>query len=737
MAGKRDATDATDAAPPPEAVERVAALREQIERHNHAYYVLDAPEVDDAAYDALMRELEALEARYPALASEDSPTARVGAAPQEAFGTVTHRVPMRSLANALAEDEARAFDRRVREALGKRGGRAQADTGNGEIDYCVTPKFDGLAATLRYEQGRLVLGATRGDGTTGENVTANLRTVRGLPRSLRPPFPEVLEVRGEVLMYRRDFEKLNASQAARGEKVFVNPRNAAAGSLRQLDARITASRSLRFVGYGIGEVRPDQVPASQYELLEWLAERGVPVAPLRRRVTGAEGLLEYYREIGGKRAELPYDIDGVVYTVDDRATHAILGYVARAPRFALAHKYAPQEVQTRLLDIDVQVGRTGSLTPVARLEPVFVGGVTVSNATLHNEDEIARKDLKIGDTVIVRRAGDVIPEVVAPVLALRPPDARVFRMPGACPVCGSKVERLPGEAAWRCVGGLYCGAQRKQALLHFAQRRAMDIDGLGERLVEQLVDTGRVHSPADLYRLTVADLAQLERMGEKSAANLVAAIDRSRQPTLARFVFALGIRHVGEEVARILASQFGTLDALLAADWEALLEQKSETMKENTRRRARGEAPEPVALEGIGPEIVASVSAFFQEAHNRQIIADLRALGVEPLATEATKGGEPTAGSASTTVPAVGRVFEGRTIVITGTLSRISRQEAEDLVRSLGGHASGSVSRRTAFVVAGEAAGSKLEKARALGVRVVDEAEFFRMIESNGSDSRT
>ena len=650
------ASDASRAAPPAEAIERVAWLRAEIDRHNHAYYVLDAPEVEDSVYDGLMRELEALEARYPVLASDDSPTARVGAAPQASFGTVTHRVPMRSLANAFSEDEVTAFDRRVREALGKRAGTSRVgDAAAGaEIAYCVTPKFDGLAATLRYENGRLVLGATRGDGTTGENVTANLRTVRGLPRSLRPPFPDVLEVRGEVLMYRRDFDKLNAGQAARGEKVFVNPRNAAAGSLRQLDPRITASRSLRFVGYGVGEVLPDDLPVSQFEVLEWLAQRGLPVAPLRRRVTGAGGLLEYYREVGEKRDGLPYDIDGVVYTVDERGTHAALGHVARAPRFALAHKYAPQEVQTRLLDIDVQVGRTGSLTPVARLEPVFVGGVTVSNATLHNEDEIARKDLKIGDTVIVRRAGDVIPEVVAPVLALRPGDARSFRMPAACPVCGSRVERLPGEAAWRCVGGLYCGAQRKQALLHFAQRRAMDIDGLGDRLVEQLVDTGRVSSPADLYRLTVADLVQLDRMGEKSAANLVAAIDRSRRPTLARFIFALGIRHVGEEVARVLASQLGSLDALLAADWEALLAEKAETMKENTRRRARGEPPEPVALEGIGPEIVASVSAFFAEAHNRKVIEDLRAFGVAPVPAAAAPAAAATGGRARATVPAAG-----------------------------------------------------------------------------------
>ena len=770
-AGKRhDAPKGGSAADATSAAQRVAWLRDEIARHNHAYYVLDDPLVDDAVYDGLMRELEGLEKQFPELFDEDSPTTRVGAPPQQAFRTVLHGVPMLSLGNAFSDDEIRAFDRRIRESRSKDAGE--------EVDYCGSPKFDGLAATLRYEGGRLVLGATRGDGRMGEDITQNLRTVRGVPKALRPPFPDVLEVRGEVLMYHADFEKLNAAQLERGEKVFVNPRNAAAGSLRQLDSRITASRPLRFFGYGVGEAVPAALPESQLDLLDWLAERGVPAAPQRRRLRGLDALLDYYRDIGERRARLPYDIDGVVYTVDHRPSHAAIGYVARAPRFAVAHKFAAEEARTELLGIEIQVGRTGSLTPVARLKPVFVGGVTVSNATLHNEDEIARKDLKIGDTVVVRRAGDVIPEVVGPVPELRPPDARSFRMPDACPVCGSKVQRLPGEAAWRCVGGLFCAAQRQQALLHFAQRRAMDIDGLGDKLVEQLVSTGLVRGPADIFRLTVPVLVELERFAEKSARNLVAAIDRSRRPTLARFLFALGIRHVGEEVARIIAKQFGTLHAVLQADWTALLLQKAEILKANAKLRARGEPLRPVPLEGVGPEIVAAISNFLAEAHNREAIADLREQGVVPVERDpgpaaaspsavspsavSPAPGSAAAGSAagaSGTTPAAslgtadtpgvdgagggrpsfaaaGQVLAGQTVVITGTLSRIARGEAQDLVRSLGGHSPNSVSKKTDFVVAGEAAGSKLDKARALGVRVLDEDSFFRMIE-HGSDSST
>ncbi|MGE0797982.1 MAG: NAD-dependent DNA ligase LigA [Lautropia sp.] len=761
----------TDREPPPAVAERVAALRAELEQHNHAYYVLDAPTVDDSVYDGLFRELEALEAEWPVLASPDSPTSRVGAAPQTAFRTIRHRVPMRSLGNAFADDEIIAFDRRVRDGLA---------AGDAAIDYCVTPKFDGLASTLRYEDGRLVLGATRGDGSVGEDITPNLRTVRGVPGRLRAPYPKVLEVRGEVLIFLADFARLNAAQAERGEKVFVNPRNAAAGSLRLLDSRITASRPLRFFAYAIGETVPQDddaataPPPTQYQLLDWLGRLGLPAAPECRRVSGVDGLLGYYRAIGERRGALPYAIDGVVDMVDSRAAHERLGFVARAPRFAIAHKYAAEEAQTELLDIEIQVGRTGSLTPVARLAPVFVGGVTVANATLHNEDEIARKGLLIGDTVTVRRAGDVIPEVIGPVLELRPATVRAFRMPDHCPVCGSAVERLPDEAVARCVGGLFCAAQRRQALLHFAQRRAMDIDGLGDKAVEVLVERGLVEGPADLYDLTAETLAELPRMGEKSAANLVAAIERSRSPTLARFLFALGIRHVGEEVARLLAAEFGTLDAWLAADWDALMQQKAEIAKENVRRRNRGEPTEPVPLEGIGPEIVASLSHFLAEAHNREAIDGLRRRGVEPQADPGTAsvarrkaaaagaaasaggpgaapadspgdgtggsqgaaagGGAAVAASGATTA-SVGQVLAGQTVVVTGTLSKMPRDAIEELIRAHGGHVSGSVSRKTSFVLAGEAAGSKRAKADALGVPIVDEEHFFRMIQSNGAEN--
>ena len=769
IADRQDGADS----PPADVVARVAALRDALERHNYAYYVLDSPTVDDAAYDAQFRELEALEARWPGLATPDSPTSRVGAPPQTALRTVAHRVPMRSLANAFSDDEIVAFDRRVRDALARLRDAAASD---GEpVVYCATPKFDGLASTLRYEAGRLVLGATRGDGSVGEDITPNLRTVRNVPGRLIEPFPTVLEVRGEVLMYLKDFEALNAAQAARGEKVFVNPRNAAAGSLRLLDSRITASRPLRFFAYGIGEAVPGADPGatapppSQEALLQWLQRLGLPVAPMHRRVAGVGGLLEYYAGIGRQRAALPYAIDGVVYLVDDRRDQEAIGYVARAPRFAIAHKYAAEEARTELLDIEIQVGRTGSLTPVARLAPVFVGGVTVSNATLHNEDEIARKGLLIGDVVIVRRAGDVIPEVVGPVLEARPQTARPFRMPTACPVCGSAVARLPGEAVRRCVGGLFCAAQRKQALLHFAQRRAMDIDGLGDKLVDLLVDGGQVRDPADLYRLTADSLQALPRFGEKSAVKLVAAIAASRRPTLARFLFALGIRHVGEEVARVLSARFGRLDALLAADWTALLAQKAEIAKENAKRRARGEAPLPLPLEGIGPEIVASLSGFLAEPHNRDAIARLLAEGVEPRdepaaapagsaaadSPPAAPGfespvvglGAPVIGpedprpdgasSGRATVDAAGQILAGQTVVVTGTLKTVTRDAIEDLIRQLGGHASGSVSRRTSFVIAGESAGSKRAKAEALGIPIVDEDGFFRMIDNNGSNSRT
>ncbi|MFZ9408303.1 MAG: NAD-dependent DNA ligase LigA [Burkholderiaceae bacterium] len=709
---------------------RIRALRGILEAHNHAYYVLDAPTVSDAEYDHLFSELQALEREHPEWASPDSPTQRVGGRAAEGFGEVVHAVPMLSLQNAFTDEDVIGFDRRIREALGDDEAARQG------LRYCCELKFDGLAVSLRYEKGRFVQGATRGDGATGEDVTSNLRTIRAIPLHLRAlpsgeaDWPDVLEVRGEVLMFRADFERLNRDQASRDEKTFVNPRNAAAGALRQLDPRLTAQRRLRFMAYGLGEVlfaRVDrQVPGSHFDMLQWLAALGFPVGALRERQAGPDGLLDFYRRVAAQRSSLPYDIDGVVYKVDQRHLHERIGHVARAPRFAIAHKFPAEEVTTELLDIDVQVGRTGTLTPVARLKKVFVGGVYVTNATLHNQDELERKDLYIGDTVIVRRAGDVIPEVVRSLPERRSPQARRFEMPSQCPRCGSAVVREPGEAAARCVGGLFCQAQRTQALLHFAQRRAMDIEGLGDKLVEQLVDSGLVNSPADLYRLTQAQLAALARMGEKSAAKLLQAIAHSRHCRLERFIFALGIRHVGEEVARVLARHFGSLQALLDADLEQLILDKAAIQKRNTRARTRGEPLEPVPLEGVGIEIMQSVSAFLGEAHNRDVISGLLQAGVLPDASHLAVGTRMAAQEASgllsqDPMPGPGqRPLDGKTVVVTGTLVGMSRTEVEDWIRQQGGTASGSVSRRTDFVVAGENAGSKLERAQALGVPIID-----------------
>lgn len=677
--------------------QRIEALRREIDAHNHRYYVLDAPVISDAEYDRLMNELAALEADHPDLITPDSPTQRVGAAPLSAFGSVRHAVAMRSLGNAFETADVESFDRRNAETLAAAGMLPE----HGKVEYMAELKFDGLAVSLRYEQGRFVQAATRGDGQTGEDITANVRTVRSVPLRLHgDDIPEVLEVRGEVLMTRADFEKLNAQQQKRGEKIFVNPRNAAAGSLRQLDPRITAQRPLRFFAYGWGEIRlrrNGQVDLFQQEagaadmpcdthsgMLEWFAALGLPVNDLRRRVQGADGLLAFYEEIGARRAELPFEIDGVVYKVDSLAAQGVLGYVSRAPRYALAHKFPAQEETTVVLDIDVQVGRTGALTPVARLRPVFVGGVTVTNATLHNEDEIRRKDIRIGDTVIVRRAGDVIPEVVAPVIELRPDDARHFHMPSSCPVCGSAVERAEDEAAARCTGGLFCAAQRKQSLTHAAGRKALDIEGLGEKLVDQLVDSGRVKSIADLFTLNELELAAYERMGRKSAENLIQAINKARKPALGRLLFALGIRHVGETTARDLALQFGSLQAIMDADEEALL-----------------------AVRDVGPVVAASVRRFFAEPHNREVVAALQKAGVEPQAEAAAQEGD---------LP-----LADKTLVLTGTLPNWTRDEATRHIMAAGGKVSGSVSRKTAYVVAGEEAGSKLEKARSLGVPVLDE----------------
>jgi DNA ligase (NAD+) len=588
-----------------------------------------------------------------------------------------------------------------------------------EVEYAAEPKFDGLAVSLVYEGGALARGATRGDGYTGEDVTANLRTVQAIPLRLRVRRPpRLLEVRGEVIMLKRDFEVLNRLQRAKEEKEFVNPRNAAAGALRQLDSRITASRRLAFFAYGLGAAEGVPALARHSELLDFLADQRFPVAPLRDVVKGAAGLLDYYGRVAMTRERLPYDIDGVVYKVNDLSAHERLGYVARAPRFALAHKFPAEEAMSEVLAIDVQVGRTGALTPVARLKPVFVGGVTVTNATLHNEDEIRRKDIWRGDTVAVRRAGDVIPEVVRVVKKGARADHDRFVMPRDCPVCGSQVVRLEGEAVARCSGGLYCAAQRKQALLHFASRRAMNIEGLGEKLVDQLVERQMVKDPADLYALEAAALATLERMGEKSAVNLIEEIEHSREVSLARFIHALGIPAVGEEAARVLAAHFGDLDGLMSADWDAIAQGKKSVQKENSARKKRGEASRPVPLEGIGPEVMESVSKFFAEPHNRDVIRRLTGRPGRIVFVATGRAAVPLAGGIS-----------GKTFVLTGTLPHLTREEAKERIEARGGKVAGSVSRKTHYVVAGAAPGSKLEQAQALGVEVLDEEDFVKLLE--------
>lgn len=674
------------------AAARVAALRAQIAQHDHAYYVLNAPTVPDAEYDRLFRELQLLEQQYPALVTPDSPTQRVSGAASTAFAPVEHAVPMLSIRTEtdISDEGARAFDARIRRELGRR----ECDP---PVEYAVELKFDGLAISLRYEDGQLTRAATRGDGTTGEDVTANVRTIRAIPLRLRAGAPALLEVRGEVLLFHREFEQLNQRQQAAGEKVFVNPRNAAAGSLRQLDPRVTAARPLRFFAYGLGEVRSAgdvevSLPDSHHGTLDWLASLGVPVNDERRVVSGADGLMQFHRETEARRSALPFDIDGVVYKVDRLDLQRQLGFVTREPRWAVAHKFAPQEALTELLGIDIQVGRTGALTPVARLAPVFVGGTTVSNATLHNEDEIRRKDIRVGDSVIVRRAGDVIPEIVGSIAERRPAGAPEFTMPSACPVCGSAAFREEGEKVARCSGGLYCPAQRKQALLHFAGRRALDIEGLGDRLVEQLVDAGLVHTPADLFQLDAKTLGELDRMGGKSAANLIASLDQARQTSLARFIFALGIRHVGESTARDLARHFGALDRLLAADEAALLQ-----------------------VNDVGPIVATSILRFLGQPHNREVIDQLRAAGVVWPESE---GAAPVA---------VGPLA-GKTLVLTGTLPTLSRDEASAMIVAAGGKVSASVSKKTDFVVAGAEAGSKLDKAAALGVQVIDEQALRQLL---------
>ncbi len=662
--------------------QKAEKLRRAIERHNRLYYNEAAPEISDAEYDRLFQELLKLEGEHAELRTPDSPTQRVGSAPSEGFAEAVHRVPMLSLGNAFDEEDVAAFDRRCREALGEDA-----------VEYSAELKFDGLAITLAYEDGIFVQGATRGDGTTGEDVTANLRTVRTIPLRLearRPP--KLLEVRGEVLMMRKDFEAINKRAVALGEKTFVNPRNAATGGLRQLDPRLTAQRRLSFFAYGVGAHQGFDLPPTHTKLLEALDAMGFPVAKDRRAVKGVAGLLDFYAKVGEKRAKLPYDIDGVVYKVNRFADQEKLGYVSRAPRWAIAHKFPAEEATTELLDIGIQVGRTGALTPVARLAPIFVGGTTIVNATLHNEDEVRRKDVWRRDTVVVRRAGDVIPEV-ARVEKKGPREKKDwFAMPAKCPECGSQVERTEEGAVARCTGGLICPAQRKQALLHFASRRAMDIEGMGDKLVDQLVDSGIVRTPADLYKLGLAKLAELERMAEKSAANVVAAIAKSKDTTLARFIYALGIRNVGEVTGKDLARHFGTLDALMDASVEQLQE-----------------------AEDVGPVVAESIAAFFRERHNREVIEELRAAGVH------WKEGEPPKKAAA-------GPFTGKIVVLTGSLGAMSRDAAKDRIEALGGKVTGSVSKKTDYVVAGDEAGSKLDRARELGVAVLDEDEFMKLL---------
>ncbi len=678
---------------------RAEDLRAQIAHHDRLYYELDEPEIPDAEYDRLFRELQALEAEHPELATPDSPTRRVGGKPLDSFAPVRHVVAMLSIRTETDTEASGAlnFDARVRRELGLAEDAPP-------VEYAAELKFDGLAINLRYERGVLVQAATRGDGETGEDVTQNVRTIRDVPLRLTAPpaagqpslfdapgLPEVLEVRGEVYMRRDDFDAYNARAIAAGEKTLVNPRNGAAGSIRQLDPAIAAKRPLSFYAYGLGEVRGWELPATHAGVLDALAAFGLPVSEHRAVCAGGEALAAFHARIAEARAGLPFDIDGVVYKVNSLALQAKMGFVTREPRWAVAHKYPAQEALTTVQDIEVQVGRTGKLTPVARLAPVFVGGVTVTNATLHNESEIRRKDVHVGDTVVIRRAGDVIPEVVSVLSDRRPADASAFSMPSHCPVCGSDVVREEGEVDHRCTGGLYCSAQRRQAVLHFAQRRAMDVEGLGDRLVEQLVDGGLIRTLPDLYRLGVLKLAELDRMAEKSAENLVASLEKSKRTTLGRFLFALGIRHVGEATARDLARHLGSMDRIMDASVEEL-----------------SQVPD------VGPVVAASIHTFFAQPHNREVVEQLRACGIVWEEGEAQVASGP---------------LVGKTVVLTGTLPTLSRDQAKDLLEVAGAKVAGSVSKKTDFVVAGTDAGSKLTKAQELGINILDESGLMSMLE--------
>ena len=665
---------------PTNLADRYTFLQVELARLEHAYYVLDNPIVPDSEYDRLYRELLDIEAAHPEWITSESLSQRVGGTALKVFDSVTHAVPMLSLNNAFEDADLIAFDCRCRESL-------HVD----QVNYAAELKFDGLAISLRYENGSLVRAATRGDGSSGEDVTANIKTIRAIPLKLTGKnIPAVLEVRGEVFMYLKDFQKMNEQASAQGEKEFANPRNAAAGSLRQLDSKITAKRPLSFFAYGLGALEPQSwLPKTHEELLNAYVTFGLPVCSERCVLKSVEDILTFYKEVGAKRDSLPYDIDGVVYKVNSLAEQARLGFVSRAPRFALAHKFPAQEALTTVLGIDVQVGRTGAITPVARLAPIEVGGVTVTNATLHNEDEVKRKDVRIGDTVSVRRAGDVIPEVVYVVKERRPAKTTEFVMPTNCPVCESHIERLADEAVARCSGGLFCGAQRKQALIHFAHRRALDIEGLGEKIVDQLVDHNLVRTPADLYRLGFTAIANLERMGEKSADNLIQSINQSRNTTLARFIFALGIRHVGETTAKDLANHYQSMHALMDAEIEDLL-----TVKD------------------VGPVVADSIISFMEETHNREVIEQLLASGMQLSVEEKV----------------ISAAVVGKTFVLTGTFPTMTRDEAKDLLEKAGAKVAGSVSKKTDYVVAGTDAGSKLTKAEELGVSVIDEAAMLELL---------
>lgn len=669
----------------PETIQRVEELRSVIDDHNYYYYVLDDPRIPDAEYDRLFRELQRLESDYPELASDNSPTCRVGSAAETRFGEVVHRLPMLSLDNAFSDDELRDFDRRVRDRLGL----------SEEGEYVCEPKLDGLAVSLHYENGSLTTAATRGDGYSGEDITANIRTIPSVPLKLRgDDVPELVEVRGEVYMPRDGFEQLNRRLADRGEKTFVNPRNAAAGSLRQKKSTVTARRPLDMCAYSVAVTDESLLPETQWEGLQRVRSWGFRINPEMRRARGVDECLEAYNELLAKRDTLPYEIDGIVFKVNRLDQQKALGFVSRAPRWAIARKFPAQEELTVIEDVEFQVGRTGAVTPVARLKPVFVGGVTVSNATLHNMDEIRRLDVRIGDTVFIRRAGDVIPQVVKVVTEKRPVKARQVELPATCPVCGSDVIQIEGEAVARCSGGLFCPAQRKEAIRHYASRKALDIEGLGDKWIDVLVDRGMIETVADLYHLSADDLMRLERMGEKSASNLVDAIDRARNPVLWRFLYALGIREVGEATAKALASHFGTLEAIAAADEETLQ-----------------------TVPDVGPIVAGHIRSFFEQTHNRETLDALREAGVSWQEEPIQQGGQP---------------LKGQTWVLTGTLSEMTRDEAREKLESLGARVAGSVSRKTACVVAGEAAGSKLARAEQLDVPVLDEAGLRALLKEHG-----